>query len=51
MFCQALNINPNHAEANFEHGLSLTKYKEFEKAKQYTLIGLQLNPKQKAIIQ
>ena len=43
---QALNINPNHADANFEYGLSLTTYKEFEKAKQYTLIGLQLNPKQ-----
>jgi adenylate cyclase len=42
----ALNINPNHADANYEYGLSLTTYKEFEKAKQYALIGLQLNPKQ-----
>jgi adenylate cyclase len=43
---QALNINPNHADANYEYGLSLTTYKEFEKAKYYALIGLQLNPKQ-----
>lgn len=43
---QALKINPNHADANYEYGLSLTTYKEFEKAKYYALIGLQLNPKQ-----
>ena len=42
----ALKINPNHSDANYEYGLSLTTYKEFEKAKQYALIGLQLNPKQ-----
>ena len=29
-----------------EYGLSLTTYKEFETAEYYTLIGLQLNPKQ-----
>ena len=43
---QALKINPNHADANYEYGLSLTTYKEFEKAKSYALLGLQLNPKQ-----
>ena len=29
-----------------DHKEAITTYKEFEKAKQYTLIGLQLNPKQ-----
>ena len=42
----ALKNNPNHSDANYEYGLSLTTYKEFKKAKQYALIGLQLNPKQ-----
>ena len=34
---KALDINPNHAEANYEYGLSLTTNRDFEEAKKYVL--------------
>ena len=43
---KALDINPNHAEANYEYGLSLTTNRDFEEAKKYVLKGLELNPYQ-----
>ena len=43
---KALEINPNHADANYEYGLSLTTNKDFEDAKNYVLKGLELNPYQ-----
>ena len=43
---KALDINPNHAEANYEYGLSLTTNKDFVEAKKYVLKGLELNPYQ-----
>ena len=41
---KALEINPNHASANFEYGLSVTSFGEFEKAKEYMLKSVELNP-------
>ena len=41
---KALEINPYHAVANFEYGLSLTSFGEFEKAKEYMLKSVELNP-------
>ncbi len=41
---KAVNINPNHAAANFDYGLALTNIKEFEKAKEHALKALELSP-------
>ena len=41
---KALAINPNHAVANHEYGLSITAFGEFEKAKQHVLKSIELNP-------
>ena len=34
---KALEINPYHALANFEYGLSITSFGKFEKANEYDL--------------
>ena len=41
---KALEINPNHAVANFEYGLSITSNGEYEKAKEYISKSVELNP-------
>ena len=41
---KALEINPNHATANLEYGLSITSNGEFEKAKEYIFKSVELNP-------
>ena len=41
---KALEINPNHAVANFEYGLSITSFGEYEKAKEYIFKSVELNP-------
>jgi len=41
---KALNINPYHALANFEYGLSLTSFGEFQKAHEYMIKSVELNP-------
>ena len=41
---KAVNINPNHAAANFDYGLALTNIKEFSKAKEHALKALELSP-------
>ncbi len=41
---KALEINPYHAMANFEYGLSITSFGEFEKANEYMIKSVELNP-------
>ena len=41
---KALEINPNHADANFQYGISITSIGEFEKAKEYIFKSVKLNP-------
>ena len=41
---KALEINPNHATANLEYGLSRTSFGEYEKAKEHILKSIELNP-------
>tara|TARA_B100001758_G_scaffold245932_1_gene259940 strand:+ start:91 stop:1848 length:1758 start_codon:yes stop_codon:yes gene_type:complete len=41
---KALEINPYHAMANFEYGLSITSFGEFEKANEYMIKSIELNP-------
>ena len=41
---KALKINPYHALANFEYGLSLTSFGEFQKANEYMIKSVELNP-------
>ena len=41
---KALDINPNHASANFQYGISITSIGEFEKAKEYIFKSVELNP-------
>jgi tetratricopeptide (TPR) repeat protein len=41
---KAFEINPNHAAANLEYGLSITSFGEYEKAKEPILKSVELNP-------
>ena len=41
---KSLDINPYHAMANFEYGLSITSFGEFEKANEYMIKSVELNP-------
>ncbi len=41
---KAVKINPNHAAANFDYGMSLTNNNDFNKAKEYINKSIELSP-------